>query len=107
MASVLWQGIHPRILPCSAAKLTPRIEPISGFITLIGYIGLVYAFLGDLLIFNERLAWLEVLGISIVLCMNITLVCSKMNKQPEKSSEQIEENASTKEQSLLSKANNP
>ena len=53
----------------------------SGFITLIGYIGLVYAFMGDLLIFEEKLAWLEVLGISIVLCMNILLVCSKWKKQ--------------------------
>lgn len=49
----------------------------SGFVTLIGYIGLVYAFLGDMIIFKEQLAWLELLGISIVLCMNIALVCQK------------------------------
>ena len=30
----------------------------SGFVTLLGYIGLVYAFLGDLFIFKESLAWL-------------------------------------------------
>ena len=35
----------------------------SGFITLLGYIGLVYAFLGDIFIFHEKLVWLELLGI--------------------------------------------
>ena len=44
----------------------------SGFITLLGYIGLVYAFLGDLIIFDETLAWLELLGILLLLSL-ITL----------------------------------
>ena len=50
----------------------------SGFITLLGYIGLVYAFLGDILIFNEKFAWLGLLGISIILLLNISLVVDKM-----------------------------
>ena len=53
----------------------------SGFVTMMGYIGVVYAFLGDILIFNEKLAWLEVVGILIVLTMNISLVCSKFQKE--------------------------
>ena len=50
----------------------------SGFITLLGYIGLVYAFLGDIFIFNEKLAWLELVGIAIVLVLNISLIVRKM-----------------------------
>ena len=50
----------------------------SGFITLLGYIGLVYAFLGDLLIFNEQLQWLELMSVGIILVLNIVVVCSKM-----------------------------
>lgn len=49
----------------------------SGFITLLGYIGLFYAFLGDIFIFKETFAWLELAGISVVLIMNISLICSK------------------------------
>ena len=30
----------------------------SGFITLIGYVGLVYSFVGDWLVFKEQLYWL-------------------------------------------------
>ena len=50
----------------------------SGFVTLLGYIGLVYAFFGDLFIFKESLAWVELLGILIVLVLNITLICNKI-----------------------------
>ena len=30
----------------------------SGFVTLIGYVGLVYSFFGDWIIFREQLYWL-------------------------------------------------
>lgn len=49
----------------------------SGFITLLGYIGLVYAFLGDWLIFNEVLYLLEICGILVIVVMNIMLICTK------------------------------
>ena len=49
----------------------------SGFITLLGYIGLVYAFLGDIFIFNEKFYWIELLGIIIILILNISLIISK------------------------------
>lgn len=50
----------------------------SGFITLLGYIGLVYAFMGDLFIFRETFQWLELVGVSIVLVLNVALICSKI-----------------------------
>ena len=49
----------------------------SGFITLLGYIGLVYAFLGDLFIFKEEFYWVELLGILIILVLNISLIINK------------------------------
>jgi drug/metabolite transporter (DMT)-like permease len=44
--------------------------------------------MGDLLIFKERLAWLEVLGIFIVLCMNVLLVCNKWQSSSKSAGEQ-------------------
>ena len=46
----------------------------SGLITLIGYIGLVYAFLGDTFIFDESFVALEIVGVLIILVMNIFLI---------------------------------
>ena len=46
-------------LICTSDKMSMILMTIamqnerSGFITLLGYIGLVYAFLGDIFIFNE------------------------------------------------------
>lgn len=54
----------------------------SGFITLLGYIGLVYAFLGDIFIFNETFQWLELLGVAVVLSLNIALICAKSVQSP-------------------------
>ena len=57
----------------------------SGFITLVGYVGLVYAFMGDLFIFIEELAWLELGGVLMIIGMNVALVCTKMSDaQPTK-----------------------
>ena len=52
----------------------------SGFITLVGYVGLVYAFMGDWLIFGEQLLWLlwlEIGGIALIIGMNVAIVCTK------------------------------
>ena len=50
----------------------------SGLITLLGYIGLVYCFLGDLFIFDEVPNWLEASGVLLILSMNVSLICQKM-----------------------------
>ena len=55
----------------------------SGFITLLGYIGLVYAFIGDLLIFHETIGLLQVLGILVIVFFNVTLVVQKTCYGPE------------------------
>ena len=47
----------------------------SGFVTLLGYIGLVYSFLGDLLIFNEMPIALEVVGVALIFVNNLIVVC--------------------------------
>ena len=49
-----------------------------GFVTLLGYIGLVYAFLGDTLIFKESLYMQELFGICIIFTLNITVVYEKL-----------------------------
>ena len=50
----------------------------SGLITLLAYIGLVYAFFGDYLVFNERLSAMEIAGIGMILFINVGLIISKM-----------------------------
>ena len=52
-----------------------------GFVTLIGYIGLVYAFLGDFLIFSEVPNSLEIAGVSLILFNNIVVICQNMEPQ--------------------------
>ena len=47
----------------------------SGFVTMLGYIGIVYAFIGDLVIFHQSFGWLEAVGIVVILILNITLLC--------------------------------
>jgi len=49
----------------------------AGFVTLLAYIGLVYAFLGDWLIFNEMPKLLQLVGVSIILAMNIFVIRQK------------------------------
>lgn len=49
----------------------------SGFVTMLGYIGIVYAFIGDLTIFHQSFGWLEAVGIVVILTLNIALLCSK------------------------------
>lgn len=44
---------------------------------MMGYIGLLYAFLGDTFIFNESFAMIELIGVLIIVVIFITLVCKK------------------------------
>ena len=50
----------------------------TGIITLIGYVGLVYSFLGDSLIFNETFKTVEVTAIMIILALNIAIVYKRL-----------------------------
>ena len=50
----------------------------TGIITLIGYVGLVYSFLGDSLIFNETFKAVELTAIMIILALNIAIVYKRL-----------------------------
>ena len=50
------------------------------FVTLLAYIGLVYAFLGDSFIFNEKLQVLEIVGVLLILGMNVWMVFDKLKE---------------------------
>ena len=50
----------------------------TGIITLIGYVGLVYSFLGDSLFFNEKFKTVELGAILIILALNVTIVCNRL-----------------------------
>ena len=45
----------------------------SGVVTMFGYIGIVYACLGDYKIFDETMNWLEWLGVAVIMCTTVTL----------------------------------
>ena len=45
----------------------------SGIITMLGYVGLVYACLVDLLIFHDLLNWLEWVGLSVITLTTIMI----------------------------------
>ena len=52
-----------------------------GLITLIGYIGLVYAFLIDVLLLYETFGAVELVGVLLVITLNILLiVCGPQQK---------------------------
>ena len=70
------------------AKITAYQYERPGFVTLLAYIGLIYAFIGDVFIFHENFAIAELFGILIVLALNLSLVFSKLQiccrKKPER-----------------------
>ena len=45
-----------------------------GFVTLVGYVGLVYAFIGDLVLFNETFSWIELGCAAVILSLNLIVV---------------------------------
>ena len=53
---------------------------------LFGYTSIAYCLYGDIIVFNEQLQNLELIGITIILLMNITLIVKKVMNQPEKES---------------------
>ena len=53
----------------------------SGFITLICYIEIVYAFLGDLVFFHELPVPLEIVGVCTIFIINLIVVFSKWEKK--------------------------
>lgn len=53
----------------------------SGFISLLAYIGLVYAFLIDIFLFNESFNALLLIGIITIFIINMALIFTKMCKQ--------------------------
>ena len=44
-----------------------------GFVTLVGYVGLVYAFIGDLVLFNETFSWVELGCAAVILSLNLNI----------------------------------
>ena len=48
------------------------------FLTILGYVGLIYVFIADTFIFEETINGLQFLGIGIIFMMNLTLVCDKL-----------------------------
>ena len=50
----------------------------SGLITLLAYSGIVYAFLGDIFIFDLDFSNLQLLGILIILVFNVALVSTRI-----------------------------
>ena len=51
-----------------------------GFVALIGYMGIVYAFVGDAFIYSQTLYGHEMLGISILVALNATLVFRRLSQ---------------------------
>jgi len=52
----------------------------SGFVSLISYINVIYAFLADCLIFNESFGWVELLAASIVLIITVVTSVVKLRE---------------------------
>mmetsp|Transcript_31412 Transcript_31412/g.41607 ORF Transcript_31412/g.41607 Transcript_31412/m.41607 type:complete len:111 (-) Transcript_31412:24-356(-) len=53
-----------------------------GLITIIGYIGLLYGFLVDTFLMDEKFTGFEFLGVLIILVMNIIVIgCKKKDRE--------------------------
>ena len=50
----------------------------SGFVSLITYLLILYGFLSDLIIFNEKILLLEVIGAIVILVTTITVATIKL-----------------------------
>ena len=50
----------------------------SGFVSLISYMLILYGFLSDLIIFNEKIMMLEVIGAVIILTATMTVATIKL-----------------------------
>lgn len=61
------------ILISLVAKTISNQNEKSGLITMFSYIGIVYACLGDILIFDQVLNWLEWLGVCTIAISTVSL----------------------------------
>ena len=52
----------------------------SGFVALLSYIKLIYAFLADCLLFNESFTWVELLAASTVLVVTVITSIVKLRE---------------------------
>lgn len=52
-----------------------------GFVTLVGYVGLVYAFIGDVVVFGEHFTWVEIVSALVILSLNVTVVTYNLRQQ--------------------------
>ena len=51
------------------------------FVSIILYLSIVYAFLGDILIFDEKPLLITTVGCIIILALNLNLVLGKLYEQ--------------------------
>ena len=52
----------------------------SGFVSLISYIGVIYAFTADSLIFNEHFSWVELVAAVCILIVTVTTSIIKLRE---------------------------
>lgn len=63
----------------------------SGVITLIGYVGLIYNFMADKLIFHQQFAIVELASVLVLLALNVAVVINRLKGSfPKKSDENID-----------------
>lgn len=65
----------------------------SGLITMIGYVGLVYAFLADTFYLGETITVLELIGVALIFSINVIVIyCNqKQDNQDKSKSDDVEE----------------
>ena len=59
---------------------------------MLGYVGLVYAFMGDIFIFHQSFGWLQITGISVIITLNVALLFVNCKK--------IDQNTGSKDQAI-------
>lgn len=64
----------------------------SGFVSLIGYINILYAFLCDRIIFNETFSMTEVIGALVILTVTILVTAYKLYES-EQQKKELDESA--------------
>ena len=52
-----------------------------GFVTLVSYVGLVYAFIGDVVLFDTVFSWVEVGCALVILALNLSVVVYNLRKK--------------------------
>ena len=63
----------------------------SGFVALVGYTNILYAFLADLIIFKETFGWLEFTAAGIILCVTVGTSVYKIREGNRRKLEQQDE----------------